>query len=83
MRNALWIAALGLALSAPAFAQTSSTTESPPAPRASESEPEPAGSLPPGAATATQPAAGDVIGRTATTPPATTSPSGTTAPAQR
>ncbi len=79
MRNVLWIAALGLAVSAPAFAQDS-TTDSPPAPRASESEPEPAGSLPPGAATATQPAAGDVIGRTTTTPPATTAPAGTAAP---
>lgn len=82
MRNALWIAALGLALSAPAFAQNSSTTDSPPAPRASESEPEPAGSLPPGAATATQPRAGDAIGRTTTTPPATTAPAGPAAPAR-
>ncbi len=53
MRNLLLTsaAAFGLAVAAPAFAQTTSTTTSPPAPNMSAGAPQPTNSLPPGAAT--------------------------------
>ena len=77
MRNTLLIAAFGLALATPALAQDVET-QNPPSPNSSESEPEPAGSVPPGAGTATEKLPGDALGRAATTPPAAT-----TAPVQR
>ena len=75
MRSTLLIAALGLALAAPALAQDA-TTQSPPTPNAQTNQPAAANSVPAGSATSTGTRPGDTVGRTTTTPPpATTTPS--------
>lgn len=77
MRNTLLIAAFGVALAAPVFAQEAAT-QTPPSPNSSQGQPDASNSVPPGAATATGNRPGDVVGGTRTTPPAAT-----TAPATR
>lgn len=72
MRKTLLMSAalLGMAVAAPAFAQSgTSSTQSPPSPNAGVSEPQSTGSLPPGAGTATITRPGDAVGGTTTVPP--------------
>lgn len=72
MRKTLLMSAalLGMAVAAPAFAQSgTSATQSPPSPNAGVSEPQSSGSLPPGAGTASGMRPGDAIGGTRTAPP--------------
>ncbi len=64
MRRTLLMTVALASLTGQAFAQAgSSYTNTPPSPNSQMSMPEPTGSLPPGAATATQGRAGDVLGQ--------------------
>lgn len=69
MKTTLLAAAAAIALStAPAFAQSAITTQTPPNPNAQSYTPQSSVSLPASAATAVVPRAGDEIGTTPTAP---------------
>lgn len=69
MKTTLLAAAAAFALStAPAFAQSAITTQTPPNPNAQSYTPQSSVSLPASAATAVVPRAGDEIGTTPTAP---------------
>lgn len=76
MRKTLLMSAalLGMAVTAPAFAQSNQSTMSPPSPNAGVGTPQPTGSLPPGAGTAGGTRAGDAVGSTQTSPPPAATP---------
>ena len=69
MKATLLAAAAAIALStAPAFAESAITTQTPPTPNAQSYTPQSSVSLPAGAATSVAPRAGDEIGTTPTAP---------------
>lgn len=77
MRTTLLIAAFGIALAAPAFAQRDVTTQTPPAPNSQNNQPDAAGSVPPGAGTASGHRPGDAVGRSKPVPQPSSGFSGT------